>query len=63
MKKYEKISYAILIGIAVISFWRGVWGLSDIYLFPNNQTLSLSASVVIGLLILLFTHKVIKELM
>jgi len=63
IKRYKKIFYALLIGIAVVSFWRGVWGLSDIYLFPSNQILSLSSSVVIGLLILFSTHKIIRELM
>ena len=63
MSRYKKISYALLIGIAVISFWRGIWGLSDLYLFPSNKTISLSISVIIGLVILIFTRKAIRELM
>jgi len=58
-----KVIYAILIGFAVISFWRGVWGLWDVYVFPNNHPVSLIVSVVVGLVILILTHKVIRELM
>ena len=66
MKKRSKtknILLAILIGSAVISFWRGLWGLMDIYLFPKNSALSFLASVIIGLIILTLTHYTTKELM
>ncbi|MBR9706638.1 hypothetical protein GOV14_06400 [Candidatus Pacearchaeota archaeon] len=63
LKKTEKILYALIIGFAVISFWRGIWGLWDIYVFPKNIALSLWASTLVGLIILIGTHKVIRELM
>ena len=44
----------ILIAGAVIMFWRGVWGLMDIYLFPNNLTLSYSISFIASLLLFIF---------
>ncbi|MBI2066274.1 hypothetical protein HYT60_02125, partial [Candidatus Woesebacteria bacterium] len=47
----------ILIAASVILFWRGAWGLMDIYFFPNNQTLSYLASIVLGVTILLATKK------
>lgn len=59
----KSILYAVLIGFAVISFWRGIWGLWDEYVFPNNYLLSLWLSAIIGLAILIFTHKIIRELM
>ena len=43
----------IIASLAIVSFWRGVWGLLDIYLFPANKILSCIASILIGLLILL----------
>jgi len=69
--KIRKIIYAIIIGFAVISFWRGVWGLWDVYVFPRNYTtcfprsypISLWISVIVGLAILLLTHKIMRELM
>ena len=62
IKTRHKIIFSIIIGLAVISFWRGVWGLLDVYLFPNNYPLSLWLSVLIGILILAITGYVIKEL-
>jgi hypothetical protein len=63
MKTKHQIIFAILIAFAVISFWRGVLGLMDLYLFPNNNELSLWFSLIIGLLILIFTNYATKELM
>ena len=60
--KWEKRLYAILVAFAVIAFWRGAWGLMDEYLFPANYELSLWVSLVFGLIILLFTHSILNEL-
>ncbi len=43
----------VIASVAIVSFWRGVWGLLDRYLFPDNRDLSLVASIGIGLLILM----------
>ena len=59
----KKIFYATIIGFAVICFWRGVWGLLDIYLFPNQYALSLWISTLLGIVILISTHHLVKELM
>jgi len=58
----RQVLYALLIGTALIMLWRGVWGLLDIYLFPDNKTVSFALSVIIGILILSATGKIIKEL-
>ncbi len=63
MKSRHQLAFAILIAFAVVSFWRGVWGLLDEYLLPNNYQLSLWISVVLGIVILIVTHYVTKELM
>jgi len=63
MKKKRGLLFVILIGFAVISFWRGIWGLMDVYLFPSNYSLSLIASVIIGLAILIITHNARKTLL
>ncbi len=62
-KLHHKLIMAVGIGISVVSFWRGAWGLMDIYFFPNNPTLSFSASFVIGFIVLYLTHYIIQELM
>jgi len=51
-----------LIGLSVVAFWRGAWGIMDTYLFPNNYELSSWVSILIGLIILYFTHYWTKEL-
>lgn len=63
MKSINKIFFALLIGFAVISFWRGVWGLLDEYLFPDNYVLGLWVSVFVGILILIVTDYATKELL
>lgn len=63
MKSTHRILFAILIAFAVISFWRGVWGLMDEYLFPGNYTLSLLVSLALGILILITTNYATKGLM
>ena len=61
-RRIKKVLYTIIIAFAIVSFWRGVWGLMDLYLFPNNYTLSLLVSVLIGLTILYTTKHVIDRL-
>lgn len=62
LKSRHQIIFSLLIGIGVISFWRGIWELSDIYIFPNNLELSLWTSVIIGALIVFGSRHAIKEL-
>ncbi len=59
--KYQTL-FAIIIAFAVISFWRGIWGLMGIYMFPDNLPLSFLVSILIGLVILAATHYTTKEL-
>ncbi len=41
--------FLYLIGVvAVVAMWRGLWGLMDIYLWPNNPKRSNWASFIIG---------------
>jgi hypothetical protein len=42
----------IVVVVAIIAFWRGIWGLLDVILFPNSPMLSYVSSVVIGALVL-----------
>ena len=43
----------LIAAFAIVNFWRAVWGLLDIYLFPNNYPLSLMVSLIIGIVILI----------
>ena len=63
LKPHHQVMMALLIGIAVVLFWRGIWGIFDLYLFPENLELSMWTSIVLGLIILSATHYITKELM
>ncbi|MFC1682361.1 hypothetical protein ACFL0X_01970 [Nanoarchaeota archaeon] len=59
---FKKIIYTIIVAFAIISFWRGVWGLMDLYLFPTNLALSFSISILIGIIILYLTKHLLDSL-
>jgi hypothetical protein len=63
MKEGHQLLMAVIISVSVIAFWRGIWGLMDIYIFPEKYELSLWLSLVIGIGILVTTHYATKELM
>jgi len=63
MTPLNQLFFALVIGFAVISFWRGIWGLLDVYLFPDHYILSLWISVFLGVLILIATDYATKELL
>ena len=62
LRPLKKALFALLIGIAMVSFWRGAWGLMDIYIFPGHDELSFWSSIFIGLGILAFTNYWTREL-
>jgi hypothetical protein len=63
LKIHHQVIFAIIIAFAVVSFWRGVWGLMDEYLFPYNVQMSYWASLLLGLLILIICDYATRELM
>jgi len=63
MKVKNRTIKALLVATGVVLFWRGAWGLMDLYLFPNNLPLSFVSSLLLGILVLKLTHHLIDELM
>jgi hypothetical protein len=61
--KSNHLILALIIGTAVISVWRGIWNLLDLYLYPSDIVISSIISIILGLGILIVTHQVTKELM
>ena len=61
--RFKKLIFALIVGLAIVGFWRGAWQLMDLYIFPNNYLLSNIFSVVVGFLVLVFMHRAIKGLM
>ena len=65
VKRYERkhhVLSALLIGSALVLFWRGVWMLADLYLFPEDYLMSAAVSVLVAFLILYFRDFDLKEL-
>jgi len=58
----KKVFFTVLMAFAIVSFWRGVWGLMDLYLFPENLFLSFSLSVLIGIVLLYSTKNLVRNL-
>lgn len=54
VKKEEQknLFLTIMLALAAVAFWRGAWGIMDIYLFPSNPIISFVVSLFLGLLIL-----------
>ena len=51
-----------MLAVAIVSVWRGVWGLMDLYVFPENESVSFLVSIIIGILILSFHDHKLDEL-
>ncbi|MBT3865670.1 hypothetical protein HOF78_01030 [Candidatus Woesearchaeota archaeon] len=62
LKPFNQAVFTLMIGFAVVAFWRGAWGIMDVYLIPDNYELSSWVSIIIGLFILWITHYWTKEL-
>lgn len=61
-RTFSKVMDTLLVALAIVLFWRGVWGLMDLYLFPKNLTISYMSSLAIGIVILYSTKRLMKYL-
>ncbi len=48
----------LISAIAIVSIWRGVWNLMDLYLMPENFVISQIASIMFGILILFLISRI-----
>lgn len=44
----DSVFSACVAAPAVVGYWRGTWGLSDVHIFPNDDVLSCVTSMAIG---------------
>ncbi len=51
-KRYPVVS-SVIVGTAVVLFWRGIWGIFDVLLFPENEVMSYVLSMALGIVILI----------
>ena len=61
-RKSRGFLFYILASGGLVFFWRGLWGLADVYLLPHTPAASYIASVVIGLVLLLVDDFKLDEL-
>lgn len=54
------ILYLIAV-VAVVAMWRGLWGLMDMYLWPNNPKRSNWASFVLGFITIAIVLAIIAQ--
>ena len=50
---FNDLFIIIISSIAIVFFWRGIWNLTDKYLFPNNFILSQTTSIFLALVIMI----------
>ena len=56
LKKRHQLLYSLVIAVAMVSLWRGIWQLFDFYIFPDTPILLSIVSVVIGISLIALTH-------
>lgn len=44
----DTVFSALVAAPAVVGYWRGTWGLSDLYVYPDEPTFSSFASITVG---------------
>lgn len=62
-KRKTSLPKILIVGTAVVLFWRGAWGLMDLYIFPDNPAVSYIISLIAGLGILFVTRMLADELL
>ena len=61
-RSLRNLSTTVIIAFAIVAFWRGVWGLMDLYFFPGAPKLSFIYSILIGIIILFLTKHLMSDL-
>ena len=54
--------YYFITGLAIVIFWRGAWGLLDLYFFPGDPLMSYVFSAVLGMVVLYLNDFSLSEL-
>lgn len=62
LKKTRRNYYSIIMGTAIVFYWRGVWSLMDMYFFPDQPLLSYGLSAGIGIFLLFINDFRLREL-
>ncbi len=49
---HKNLFLTLMLALAAVAFWRGAWGIMDIYLFQDNYLVSSLISLATGIIIL-----------
>ena len=60
--KFQNAIESTIIAVAVVFIWWGIWGLLDLYLFPNNFIFKHVLAIVLGFIILLLSKRSLGEI-
>lgn len=61
-KRKHKVLHTFIVAVAVVLFWRGAWGIIDVYFLPGNVLASNLGSILTAFLILYLDDFHLKEL-
>ena len=54
--------YVVIVAVAIVMFWYGMFGLLETFLFPDNKVLSYGVALGIGLFVLFVNDFKLDEL-
>ena len=54
--------YVVIVAIAIVMFWYGMFGILETFLFPDNKVLSYLVALFIGLFVLFVNDFKLDEL-
>lgn len=62
MRILRRLAKTLLVAAGIILFWRGAWGLMDLYIHPTEPLVSYIISLILGLGLLAYTHHLYDSL-
>jgi hypothetical protein len=60
LKTHHQLIWSLIIATALVSVWRGIWGLMDLFIFPSSKLISVITSLTIGIIIFIVIHYKLK---
>jgi hypothetical protein len=63
LENRHQVIFSLIIGVAVVAFWRGAWGLFDAYFLPNHHFARLWSLMGLSVIILYVTDYLVKKML
>lgn len=62
LQRNHQIIFAIIVGTSFMLYWRGVTGIADLLLFPDDPLFRYITCFIVGITVLLASDYAIKKL-